>query len=253
MVCVGLYMHAQDNVKKAKTQTLIHEVVVNKYDFLHKVVEDDLHVLYPNAVFEIVETAQIDGTAHSVIKATSLIKMKKREIDASAEKIKEVKLHEYYIVNSSYLSNNTSEYTPREWDLRIGLTVIPVKLYAFHNDNGSLDFTSSSISQGASIGLAHQFSKRKSNLWMIYSFSMNFTKITPRRDDFINDSYEGNDLAALSPALGVSVNYRGAEFGLFVGKDFLPGTAAADWKLNGETWFSLTIGTSFNASVRKDK
>ena len=238
------FLGAQSEIKSTSTFTLNHEVIVYDYDFIENQKKITPFILHPEIVFEIIDSRNIGDEEYSVIKTKEKIKSKKR--DQHSIETRKIELNAYYILKSSKLENNTTSYLPRTVDLVIGLAVIPVKLFPGNSKNRSLDFTASSISQGASIGLTHQVSKKKSDLWITYSFSMNFTKVTPRIDDFANDTYEGNDLAALSPAFGCSLNYNNAELGIFIGRDYLSGTAATDWNLNGKTWFSIVIGKSFD-------
>jgi len=239
-LCINV-TYTQGNVSN-DMYTLKSEVVVTDYDFMNKSLRDESFILYDHVVFEEVDVIDIEGMPHVIVKPIKVLKSKtpKSIVD------RDVTLFEYYVVSKFTIEPKKQKYTDINWDLRVGFSVIPLKVYPFQD--GPLDFTASSISQGASIGLAHQVNRRKSNLWLVYSFSMNFTKVTPRKDDFLDDSFEGNDLAALSPAIGISLNYNNAEFGLFLGKDFLPGNAASAWKYNGDTWYSFTIGTSFSTS-----
>ena len=228
--------------------TLTNEVVVTSFDFIESTVSNNKVIMYSNTVFEQIESIEEDGIEYYIIKPIETLSANSK--DNNVNQLPVVEMFQYYIVKASIIDSKKILYTPIEWDLRIGLVVIPVKVYPFQD--GPLDFSASNISQGASIGLAHQISRRKSNLWLLYSFSMNFTKVTPRPDDFDDDRFAGNDLAALSPAIGVSLSYNNADVGIFAGKDFLPGSASESWKYNGDTWYSISIGTSFNTSPSSD-
>ena len=248
LLCAVLLLPTSNLIAQSfhsSTFSLTSEIVVSTFDFIEGVETTSKVIMYSNTVFEQIETIEENGIEYYVIKPIE--RLNERNNDNNMDMLPEIELYQYYKVKSSSIDSKKIVYTPIEWDLRIGLAVIPVKIYPFQD--GPLDFSASNISQGASIGLAHQISRRKSNLWMVYSFSMNFTKVTPRPDDFLDDRFSGNDLAALSPALGISLSYNNADFGIFVGKDFLPGTAANSWRYNGVTWYSISIGTSFNASA----
>jgi len=242
---------SQNTIPNFEFYTLQHEIIVETYDFLN---EENLKVrkiLKQNTVFEILDTPEIDGLAYTVLKPVKILEKNKKNKNSissnNSENLPGVELDFYYVALSSKLKNNLEGYTPRMWNYQVGVSVIPIKIY-LPEKNQPLDFTSSSVSQGATFGIAHQVSQSKSNVWINYMFSMNFTKVTPREDDFVNTNFDGNDLAALSPAFGVGINFKAAALGFHIGKDYLPGTAASSWKHNGTTWYSISIGTSFNVN-----
>ena len=239
-ICSQVSLFSQTVEIENPKYTLLSEVVATHYDFLNQVNGSQSEILHNNYVFQEIATTIIDGTEFTILKPIEFL-----ELDKDYQQKSNIILHTYYTTNSLNLENNRNVYTARGWELRLGYHIIPVKIYAFQE--GPLDFTASSISQGPAIGISHQLSKRKSNLWLTYNFSMNFTKVTPRIDDF-TETYNGNDLAALSPALGLNLNYNNVEFGIYLGRDYLPGLAADTWKYNGVTWYSIAIGTSFGSA-----
>lgn len=236
--------------------TLLHEVVVVEFDFMEKKSLDNKKIMFDHVVFDIVQEITLDGKDVKVIKPTSFIKKKqqnsKKDIDKTVIVVDEVALEKYYYVSASDLKDNTTNYTPRSWKMRAGIVTIPVKFY-LPNDGRSIDFSSRSISLGTSIGVGQQISQSKQNLWINYLFGAHFTMVTPTSDDFLNFNPDTSDdtLSAFSLSLGVALNFEGVEFGVFLGRDYLPGSAADDWVHDGKTWFSIGLGTSFGGKKER--
>ena len=241
-------LYGQKGELEASKHSLLHEVVVQEFDFINKSVTSEKMVVFPNVVFETVQRINIDDVNYTVVKPVKIIVKKKKKIEENVDgqpKFKRVKLHRYYLIRNMDMENNLQDYTPKTWKMRVGAIGIPVKLY-MPRDNHPLDFSFSNFSFGSTLGVAHQISESKSNLWINYLFSLSMTTVVRGQGDFEgSNSVDRNPLAALSPALGIALNFKGAEFGLFAGKDFLPGTAADSWIYNGETWFSFTFGAVF--------
>lgn len=243
-------------VQKAIYYTLLHEVVVIEFDFLEKKSLDNKKIMFDHVVFDVVQEITLDGKDVKVVKPISFIKKKQRDsekdIDNAGIVVEEVALEKYYYVSTSDLKDNTIIYTPQSWEMRAGIVTIPVKFY-FPKDGRPLDFSSRSVSLGTSIGVGQQISQSKQNLWINYLFGAHFTMVTPTVDDFINfDSDTSDDtLSAFSLSVGVALNFEGVELGVFLGQDYLPGSAADDWIHNGETWFSIGLGTSFGGKKER--
>lgn len=234
---------AQELYEKPKSFTLISEVVAQEYDFIEHQLLSEKSILYADIVFEEIKQFDIEGISYTVVKTIEQLS-KRGEGKKINSKYSETSLLEYYAIETNALEGNKLNYTSKGWDIKIGFAVIPFKVYAFQTGDDPLDFSPSNVSMGPSLGWAHQISRRKSDVWLTYKFSMNITSVTPRPDEFTDSKLQGNDLVALSPALGISLNYNTAEVNLYLGKDYLPGNAARAWKYNGTTWFSLAIGLS---------
>lgn len=248
-------------VPKAIHYTLLHEVVVVEFDFLEKKSLGNKKVMFDHVVFDIVQEITLDNKIVKVVKPVSFIKKKQKSSEKDLEKAgledstKVVELEKYYYVSTDDLKDNQLVYTPKTWEMRAGIVTIPVKFY-LPKDGRPLDFSSRSVSLGTSVGVGQQISQSKQNLWINYLFGAHFTMVTPTQDDFLN--FSNNDasddtLSAFSLSLGVTLNFEGIELGVFLGQDFLPGSAAEQWIHNGETWFSIGVGTSFLGKKNVDK
>jgi len=254
LLCIFLFAfnfkgHSQDVYEATSLYLLKHEVVGKNFLFLDQKIGEDRKIIASNVVFEQVQKLTIEGVPYVIIKPVKILKKKKSKEEEII--IPKVELYTYFIVPSGLLEDNLYTYTPRQWKMQVGISTIPVKLY-FPHENSPLDFSHNSISLGPTLGISQQLNESRTNLWINYLIAMNFTMITPTKDDFDTDEFGGNSLSALSPALGTVINYNNAEIGLFLGKDFLPGDASFHWKHNGETWFSLSIGVSFSSFNTKE-
>lgn len=233
---------------------LKHELVVQEINFLNKKIDTIAIVLYDNVVFEEMQEISDNGKNYQLIKAVQYVKKRKKNaLDERPFKV--VEIEKYYVVEKNLLNNNIIPHTPKTWELRAGVVSIPVKFYFYLPDDGNpLDFSSRSVSLGTSIGAAQQVSKSRRNLWVNYLLGAQFTMVTPTTDDFINfntaDS-NSNTLSAFSLSLGIALDFEGIEVGFFLGKDFLPGSAANNWRYNRDTWFSIGIGTSLSNGKEK--
>lgn len=251
----SLISHAllAQNQGKAKEQYLFlgHEVVVQEINFLNLVIDSARLVLFDDIVFEKMQEVKDNGETYALIKAVQYLK-KRKHIAPKDRPFKTVEIGKYYVVKKDLLNDNTYPFTPKTWEVRAGVVSIPVKFY-LPNDGEPIDFSSKSVSLGTTIGMARQISNTKNNLWVNYLLGAQFTMVTPTVDDFNNPSNynNGNTLSAFSLSFGIALDFEGIEAGFFLGKDFLPGTAAKDWKHNGDTWFSIGIGT--NLSNGKEK
>lgn len=242
---------------KNRYDVLLYEVVVYPIDFLTKKIDSTPIVLYDDVVFEKMESITENNKNYRIIKAIQYIK-KRDKAEAKKRPLKGVEMEKYYVIEESRLTNNTMDFTPKTWEIRAGVANIPVKFY-LPDDNNKLDFSSRSVSLGTTIGAARQVSNSRRNLWVNYLLGAQFTMVTPTSDDFPDFiNFNGGDgignsntLSAFSLSLGVSLDFEGIEVGLFLGRDYLPGNAASKWKHNGDTWFSIGIGTSLSNGKEK--
>lgn len=246
-------LFAQDPlIERNIYKVLKHELVVQEINFLNKEIDTTAFVLYDDVVFEEMEELSDNGKNYQLIKAVQYVK-KRKNIPADQRPFKVVEMGKYYVVEKKLLNRNTIPYTPKTWELRAGIVNIPVKFY-LPDDGDPLDFSSRSVSLGTSIGAAQQVSKSRRNLWVNYLLGAQFTMVTPTTDDFINFDNTGgnsNTLSAFSLSLGIALDFDGIEVGFFLGKDFLPGSAANSWRHNGDTWFSIGVGTSLSNGKEK--
>ncbi len=251
LVTNGLFAQDQEN-QKGRFFLLRHEVVVQEINFLNLDIDTDPLVLFDDVVFEPMQEIKDNNQTYTLIKAVQYVK-KRKQIDPKDRLFKTVEIGKYYVIKNDLLKNNTHPFTPKTWEVRAGVVNIPVKFY-LPNDGEPLDFSSRSVSLGTTIGVAQQVSKAKHNLWINYLLGAQFTMVTPTTDDFINfntTSDDSNTLSAFSLSLGLALNFEGIEVGFFLGKDFLPGSAAKKWKHNGNTWFSIGIGTNLSNGKQK--
>jgi len=246
---------SQNNISdKDRYDVLKYEVVVHPINFLTKKLDLNTSiVLYDNVVFEKMENVKgDDNTSYFIIKAIQYVK-KRKKIDSEKRPFEGVEIGNYYVVKEDLLKDNTIFFTPKTWELRAGVANIPVKFY-LPDDGNNLDFSSRSVSLGTTIGAAQQVSNSRRNLWINYLLGAQFTMVTPTSDDFPNfnvDDGNSNTLSAFSLSLGVALNFEGIEVGLYLGKDYLPGMAASVWTHNGDTWFSIGVGTSLSNGGKK--
>lgn len=238
---------------KNRYDVLKHEVVVYPINFLTKEVEETPIVLYNDVVFEKLENIEWKNGQYTIIKAIQDVKKHKKR-NPEKRPLKGVEMNKYYVVAVDYLAKGkTFDFTPKTWELRAGVANIPVKFYLPDNDN-TLDFSSRSVSLGTTVGAAQQVSNTKRNLWINYLLGAQFTMVTRTSDDFLNftdDENSSNTLSAFSLSLGIALDFEGIEVGIFLGRDYLPGRAAANWKHNGDTWFSIGIGTTLSNGKEK--
>jgi len=249
MLCPLHTILSQNNISdKDRYDVLRHEVVVYPIDFLTKEIKETPIVLYDDVVFEQLENIEKDGEKYKIIKAIQYVK-KRRQKATKDRPLKGVEIDNYYVIKTTHLaaeSNNIISFTPKTWELRAGVANIPVKFY-LPDDGDALDFSSRSVSLGTTIGAAQQVSNSRRNLWVNYLLGAQFTMVTRTSDDFLNfdgDDGNSNTLSAFSLSLGIALDFEGIEVGVFLGKDYLPGSAAANWKHNGDLWFSIGVGTS---------
>lgn len=246
-------LFAQDPLsERNRYKVLKHELVVQEINFLNKQIDTTAIVLYDDVVFEEMQDISDNGKSYQLIKAVQYVK-KRKKIAPDERPFKVVEMGKYYVVEKNLLNNNIIPYTPKTWELRAGVVSIPVKFY-LPDDGDPLDFSSRSVSLGTSIGAAQQVSKSRRNLWVNYLLGAQFTMVTPTTDDFINfNTADGNSntLSAFSLSLGIALDFEGIEVGFFLGKDFLPGSAANNWRHNGDTWFSIGVGTSLSNGKEK--
>ncbi len=233
-----------EGTPKSVYQVLRHEVVTKGINFVSRQIDSTALVLFDDVVFIELDEIQEGNDSYTLIRTVQHVKNRKPIIDPL---LKSVEIGKYYVVTTKSLKNNTDPFTPKTWEVRAGIVNIPVKFY-LPNDGDPIDFSSKSVSLGTSIGIARQVSNSKSNLWINYLVGAQFTMVTPTQDDFLNFSSTSSDntLSAFSFSLGIALNFDGIEAGIFVGKDFLPGSASKDWKHNGDTWFSFGIGTNLS-------
>lgn len=240
-------LSAQEKIdQKGQQYVLIHEVVVQEINFLTKAIDTTPVVLFDDVVFN--QMQEIENGTSILIKAIQNVKKKKNPKITSSNPFPLVEIGKYYVVEKNRLKDNRILFTPKTWELRAGVVNVPVKFY-LPADGEPLDFSSKSVSLGTTIGVARQTSNTKRNLWLNYLLGAQFTMVTPTTDDFLSfdqTSGDGNTLSAFSLSLGFGIDFEGIEVSFFLGKDFLPGSASKDWKHNGDTWFSIGVGTSLS-------
>jgi hypothetical protein len=242
----------EQGIGKKQFFVLRREVVGQEINFLNLEIDSTLLVLFDDVVFEQMQEVKKNGETYTLVKAVQYVR-KRKHIAPKDRLFKTVETNKYYVVKNDLLKNNTDPYIPKTWEVRAGIVNIPVKFY-LPNEGEALDFSSRSVSLGTSVGIAQQVSKSKHNLWLNYLLGAQFTMVTPTSDDFINFSTAGNNsntLSAFSLSLGIALDFEGIEVGVFLGKDYLPGSAAKDWKHNGDTWFSMGVGTNLSNGKQK--
>jgi hypothetical protein len=258
ILCFSLVFNAllgqnqnQDNVKEPYF-FLRREVVVQEINFLTLAINEERLVLFNDVVFKKMQEIKDNGETYIVVKAVDYVK-KRKQIAPKDRPFKTVEIGKYYVVKTDLLKDNVNTFTPRTWEVRAGVVNIPVKFY-LPNDGDPLDFSSKSVSLGTTIGVAQQVSRTRRNLWVNYLLGAQFTMVTPTSDDFLNFNAatdNSNTLSAFSLSLGIALDFEGIEVGFFLGKDYLPGSAAQNWKHNGDTWFSIGIGTNLSNGKQK--
>lgn len=249
---INVLIAQNQSYEKGRYFVLHHEVVVQEINFLNLAIDTFPLVLFDDVVFEQMQEISANSETYTLIKAVQYVK-KRKQIAPEDRLFKPVEIGKYYVIKNNLLKDNTLPYIPKTWELRAGVVSIPVKFY-LPDDGDPLDFSSRSVSLGTSVGAAQQVSNTRRNLWLNYLLGAQFTMVTPTTDDFINFDNTGgnsNTLSAFSLSLGIALDFEGIEVGFFLGKDFLPGSAANDWKHNGDTWFSIGIGTSLSNGKEK--
>lgn len=259
ILCSFHTLLAQNNISdKNRYNVLRHEVVAYPINFLTKAIDDSNPiVLYDDVVFEQLEDIEKGSVNYKIIKAIQYIKKRNKKAPKNRP-FKGVEMDKYYVIAATHLDDvkeNLISFTPKTWELRAGVANIPVKFY-LPDDGNNLDFSSRSVSLRTTIGAARQVSNSKRNLWVNYLLGAQFTMVTPTTDDFDFINFEegnSNTLSAFSLSLGIALDFEGIEVGLFLGKDFLPGSAGDRWDHNRDTWFSIGVGTSLGDGDERNK
>ncbi len=144
-----------------------------------------------------------------------------------------------FIVPTSLIINNSTEFENHNKALNIGLLALPVKIRPFATESGQFDFSDGfSVGTTLSWTIHHNFKKGFTHNALLYvgisSFTADSSKIKEQRNDY--------KIATFSPAIGWMWGKNNVQLSFLVGVDFPPGQLQKKWVYRNKPWFGLGIG-----------
>lgn len=169
-----------------------------------------------------------------------------------------------YIINSKDLKNrarrrySTSFITGKNdvafsgTSITGGVTVLPFKFRPRVNMNGKRD--GFDFSKDIQLGVSGGFKQRISryNPYFINAlFNIGISSVTMDSYNTLGTVTDNTDIAALTFAYGVVIDFNKIQFGIFAGRDRVSDRNRNNWIYQGKTWWSIGFGYSiFSVSTK---
>ncbi|RKE95163.1 hypothetical protein [Ichthyenterobacterium magnum] len=139
----------------------------------------------------------------------------------------------YFLLTKDKLKRS-SEIVSARIEIEFGTVTIPIKIRPGNGENIPLDFYGNF---NAGVGLSF----RLRNILDIYS-GISITSVPVDSETTNGVITSTTNAAALTPTFGVLKEVGKAQFGLFVGFDFLSRNLGKNWTYQGRRWFGIGIG-----------
>lgn len=143
----------------------------------------------------------------------------------------------YFAVSPTDLSDRAVRIFPKGWSFTAGTILVPVKM-RFADFRFSKDIT-----LGPSFG--GRWRTSHTNEWFLHTlFSFGITSVSLDSVSTGGSVPQPLDLAAVTPSLGVVMDFDGFQFGVFSGVDLISDNERFNWAYHGEPWLSIGLGYS---------
>lgn len=145
----------------------------------------------------------------------------------------------YYILPTSVLLKNSTEFEDKTNTWNIGILALPIKIRPFATEKGQFDFTSG-YSFGTTLAwtLHHNWKTNFTHNVLIYagisSYTADSIKIKEKRDDY--------KIPTFSPGIGWMWERKNVQLSLLMGIDFPSGNLQKNWVYRNKPWFGIGIG-----------
>ena len=139
----------------------------------------------------------------------------------------------YFLLSHDKLKS-TTEIVPSRVEIEFGTVTIPIKIRPGNGEHIPLDFYGNF---NAGVGLSFKLR----NFINLYS-GISITSVPVDSETTNGVITSTTNAAALTPTIGVLKEVGQAQFGLFIGFDFLSRNLGENWIYQGRRWFGIGIG-----------